>query len=456
MAPFVERQYGPELYEVMRELKALCDPHGILNPGVVISDDATVHVRDFKANPPVEEEVDRCVECGYCEPVCPSQDLTLTPRQRITVRRARAAAEQAGDAQLARRLAQQETYDSVQTCAVDSMCRTACPLGIDTGALVKRLRAEGAGPVATAGWGAAAAAWGPVTRGASVALSVAAAAPAVVTGMTDLGRMLLGEDLVPRYGADLPGGGRGRARLTGLVGGGEGPPRAVWVPACVNSMFGGSDGPGVTDAMVMLLERAGVRVLVPDAIESLCCGTPWSSKGMRAGHARVVARVRRELAALGVGHDVPVISDATSCTQGFAGVLAADGWTVEDATTFVAREALPHLAVRRRLASVVLHPTCSSVQLGIDGDIATIAAAFAEDVVTPLDWRCCGFAGDRGLLHPELTASATAREAHEVAARHVGAYAAANRTCEIGMARATGRPYRHVLELLAEATTTGW
>jgi len=76
----------------------------------------------------------------------------------------------------------------------------------------------------------------------------------------------------------------------------------------------------------------------------------------------------------------------------------------------------------------------------------------ADDVVVPDDWQCCAFAGDRGLLHPELTASATRQEAAEIDARDFDAYASVNRTCEIGMARATGHPYRHLLELLEQAT----
>ncbi len=56
------------------------------------------------------------------------------------------------------------------------------------------------------------------------------------------------------------------------------------------------------------------------------------------------------------------------------------------------------------------------------------------------------------MLHPELTASATAAEAAEVRALDASAHASCNRTCEIGMSRATGRGYRHVLELLEEVT----
>lgn len=56
------------------------------------------------------------------------------------------------------------------------------------------------------------------------------------------------------------------------------------------------------------------------------------------------------------------------------------------------------------------------------------------------------------MLHPELTDGATREEAADVAARPTEQYASCNRTCEMGMTRATGRTYRHVLELLAERT----
>jgi len=87
MAPFVARQYGDELHQVMREIKRLFDPAGILNPGVVLTDDPQGYLKNLKLVPSVEDEVNRCVECGFCEPVCPSRELTLTPRQRIALRR---------------------------------------------------------------------------------------------------------------------------------------------------------------------------------------------------------------------------------------------------------------------------------------------------------------------------------------------------------------------------------
>ena len=142
MAPYVRRQCGDKLYEVMVEVKHLCDPRNLLNPGVLISENQLVHIENLKVTPTVDVEVDRCVECGYCEPVCPSRDLTLTPRQRIVIRRALADAQRSGDHQLLRDLTERHDYDAVQTCAADSMCAVSCPIHIDTGALVTRLRAE--------------------------------------------------------------------------------------------------------------------------------------------------------------------------------------------------------------------------------------------------------------------------------------------------------------------------
>ncbi|MGZ5248555.1 MAG: FAD-binding and (Fe-S)-binding domain-containing protein, partial [Flavitalea sp.] len=142
MAPFVETEWGGDAYEIIKRIKKIIDPFGILNPGVIVNDDPQVHIKNLKFLPTVEEEVDRCIECGYCEHRCPSRDLTTTPRRRIVIRRVLKHLQQTGDESNYKLLLDQYQYDGIDTCAVDGLCATACPVDINTGDLIKRLRRE--------------------------------------------------------------------------------------------------------------------------------------------------------------------------------------------------------------------------------------------------------------------------------------------------------------------------
>jgi D-lactate dehydrogenase len=455
MAAFVRRQYGDELYGVMCELKALIDPPNLLNPGVLINDDPLSYIADLKVAPTVEVEVDRCVECGYCEPVCPSKDLTTTPRQRIVLRREIAAAEARGDAALAKELRKDYDYDGVQTCAADGMCVTACPVLINTGDLVRRLRKENANPVADLGWKSAAEHWSTVTVAGGKALSLAKTMPALLPkAATAAARAVAGSETVPAYETVLPAGGSKRKPL-------ESPAAvAVYFPACIGTMFGpAGNGDGVSAAFLELCGRAGVDVRIPSGIGDLCCGTPWKSKGFAKGYSVMTERVLANLWEATGGGALPVVCDAASCTEGLDTMkrLAGEspkypGLEFVDSVEFVRDTVLPQLEVTRRLPSMALHPTCSSTQLGANEALHALADAVADEVFVPPSWGCCAFAGDRGLLHPELTESATDKQAAEINEREFAAYASVNRTCEIGMSKATGHTYRHVLEYLAEAT----
>ncbi len=462
MAPFVRRQYGDFLTDIMWDVKRLLDPEGILNPGVLLSEDPESYLHDLKRVPTVESEVDRCVECGYCEPTCPSKSITLTPRQRIVLRRDMAWAEEQGDTTLLTELRADYDYDGVQTCAVDGMCAVACPVDINTGDLVRRLRAEEASKIEDGLWDVAARGWGAVTKIGGLALTVADAVPApLVTAVTRLGRAVLGADTVPLYDGGLPSGGSTPPKPVVPANA-----QAVFFGACIGTMFGPEDhGAGSRDAVMALLDRAGISYAIPADAGGLCCGTPWKSKGHLSGYARMTDRVLASLwEASGQGR-LPVVCDAASCTEGLHVMLHKAlaehpeyaGLRIEDATTYVAREVLPRLTVRERIASVAVHPTCSTTALGATGALTALAAAVADEVYVPEGWGCCAFAGDRGMLHPELTESATAAESAEIAAADAerdgfDAFVSANRTCEIGMTRATGRPYRHVIEVLEELT----
>jgi D-lactate dehydrogenase len=461
MAPYVRRQFGEELYDVMRTVKRLCDPAGVLNPGVVISDDDRAHVRNVKLISPADPAVDTCVECGFCEPVCPAKDVTTTPRQRIVLLREIARADAEGDHRRRDELLRDFGYDAVDTCAADSMCVTACPVAIDTGAVMKGFRARRHGPAARRGGAVAARHWAGTLTGLRGGLRVASTLPpAMLSGMSRAARKALPAEWVPEVGADLPRAGSRRPA-----------PRrpqdasAVFFPSCIGSLFGppreAPDSPGASAAFQTLCERAGITLAVPDGVAGLCCGTPWRSKGLDEGYAIMARRTFEAVWRASDEGRLPVVCESSSCGLGLREIgdhLDGDdarhyrSLRILDAVSFTRTELLGRLTVRRRLRSVAVHPTCASEHLGSTDDLRAVAAACADEVVVPTTWGCCGFAGDRGMLRPELTAAATAPQAAELAGRTFDAYVSNNRTCELGMSRATGKTYRHVLELLEELT----
>jgi D-lactate dehydrogenase len=312
MAPYVRRQYGDELYEVMQEIKRLCDPRRILNPGILLNEDPRSFGSNLKVTPTGEREVDRCVECGFCDPVCPSKDLTLTPRQRIVLRRDIATAKASGDKVLLKDLKKKYNYAGIDTCAVDGMCQTACPVDIDTGDLVRRLRAEYHNPAKKIAWKQAAKNWGLTTRIGSMALNTAQGLPApLITLTTTSLRKVFGADSFPLWEKDLPSGGDYRLSQ------GSKNPQVVYFPSCVSAIFGTRDNTlGVGTALLALCNRVGIETIFPDGVGDMCCGTPWKSKGLIDGFQEMRNRILPILSEASNAGQLPIVTDASSCTEG--------------------------------------------------------------------------------------------------------------------------------------------
>jgi D-lactate dehydrogenase len=452
MAPYVEREWGERATELMWRVKKLADPDGVLSPGVVLNRDAGVHLRNLKTTPPIEESATTCVECGFCEPVCPSRNLTTTPRQRIVLRRE--MARQPAGSPVQRALLEEYEYDALETCAADGSCQLACPVGIDTGKLVKELRAQRHTDRAEAVAAKAATHWDMVEGASRAALGLA-------------GPLVHGT----KRGKGLPGPAQTKLPTTLHEGS-----AAVYLPSCTNRIFGEPTGGGeslangerpasrlsAVEALVEVSRRAGLPVWIPEDVAGSCCGLPWSSKGFGEAHRRKANEMVEKLWAWSGEGALPVVIDAASCTQALAepgdGVL--DEANVErlsqlevlDSVAWAHDRLLPWLEVSHRVGSVAVHPTCATRHMGLAGRLHAIAAELADDVYVPPSATCCGFAGDRGISHPELTAAATAEEAAELDGKEFAAYLCNNRTCEVGLTRATGTPYESFLVLLEELT----
>ncbi|MFE7541534.1 FAD-binding and (Fe-S)-binding domain-containing protein [Streptomyces platensis] len=460
IAPFLELEWGPRATELMWRIKETVDPHGILAPRVLLDRDPRAHLRGLKTLPRVEARADPCIECGFCEPACPSGDLTTTPRQRIVLRRE--MLRQPAGSPVTAALLDAYGYDAVDTCAGDSVCQLACPVGIDTGALMKDFRHRRHTPREE--WVAAQSArrFKAVEQAARLAVAAADRIGArLLRPVTGAARKAVRPDLVPEWLPRMPGAAPRTRPVTRRVGA-----AAVYYPACVNRIFGppaGFPGLSLPEAVVAVSRRAGRPVWIPPDVAGTCCATIWHSKGYRRGTEVMANRIVEAAWGWTAGGRLPLVVDASSCTLGLAHEVAPyltpgnralhEELTVVDSVVWAAEELLPRLETVRAVGSAVLHPTCAMQHLGDAAQLRRVAEACAREVVVPDDVGCCAFAGDRGMLHKELTESATAKEAAEVTARHFDAHLSANRMCEVGMDHATaGRGYHSVLQALELAT----
>jgi D-lactate dehydrogenase len=228
------------------------------------------------------------------------------------------------------------------------------------------------------------------------------------------------------------------------------------MPSCINRMLGNpSDAPAhptLPEALVEVSKRAGLPVWIPDDVAGHCCGMPWSSKGFAAGHARMSERVRDAIARWSGPERLPLVIDATSCAHSLISEVSPAGVEVRDSISWVHDHLLDRLEPARKLTNIVVHPNCSSRHLGLIGKLIAIADRLADEVVLPAGTGCCGMAGDRGILHPELPASALRDVAAELRGRSFNACVSSNRTCEIALEEITGLQYTSFVFVLEELT----
>jgi D-lactate dehydrogenase len=451
MAPFVELEWGAEGLALMREIKRLFDPEGLLNPGVILNDDAQAHVRDLKPLPAAHALIDKCIECGFCEPQCPSASLTFTPRQRITGWREIAQRERAGADTRALRAGY--AYDAVDTCAGCGLCATACPVAIETGKLIKAQRGEQLGALAQRIGRAVASSYGAATLGVRAGL---AAADAVHAGIGSRAMSALTGGLrkasggrIPPWTAQLPRATRFRPPSAAN----EGDP-VVYFPSCAARSMGPARGDAVTDDVPTvtdrLLRRAGFAPVYPPKMDGLCCGQPFESKGLLDLADEKAAELEAALRATSDDGRRPIVFDTSPCAYRMKRFL--DGrLPVLDISEALQALVLPRLRLSPLAATVAVHPVCSVRKQGLVDTLHAVAAACARGVVQPERVGCCGWAGDKGWTAPELNAHAL-RDLRESLPAGCTEGFSSSRTCEIGLAQHSGITYRSIVHLVDAAS----
>ncbi|KQX38704.1 hypothetical protein ASD04_08600 [Devosia sp. Root436] len=455
IAPFVEAEWGAKAYGLMHRIKDLFDPEGLLNPGVLLNPDDKVHIKHLKLMPLADELVDLCIECGFCEPACPSHQMTLSPRQRIAVTRERERLRASGeDPARLKRLDDDFQYAGLDTCAACNLCSLRCPVGIETGTMIIGQRGQRRGATARAVAGFAADHRGAVETMMRGGVALADAARAIipapaVEAITDTARRLTG-DRVPRVSRSLrhgPGSPKAKTSRQSLR------QSIVYFPSCATRMFGAPksehDLLDAPEAMLALLERAGFDVIVPDHLNGQCCGQPFQSKGFPEQAAEVGTALKRELSALSDAGRLSVVTDASTCAKhlrefpGDAPVL--------DSSQFLLSQVLPRLTITQKLPVVAVHHNCSAQRLAEQPMTEAIASACADQIAVLSSVTCCGYAGDKGLFFPELNKHATRFAKGDIPAGCTLGVSTVS-TCASGLSEHAGVPFVGLASLLEWAS----
>ena len=507
MAPFVKYEWGDKAYEAMKELKAIFDPEGLLNQGVIFNDDPECFIKCLKPLPVLDYDFDsvpdgghylmdsklstaketieqvkranKCIECGFCEVNCISCGLTLSSRMRIAVQREIRDLEATGrDPQRAATLRKQYKYYGDQTCATDGLCSTSCPMKINTGELTHLIRQLDMNH-SKLGYQVgefAANHMAGIKSGLRVVLDVAHAAHVTLgpTLMTTVCRTM-NKMGMPLWTTAMPKKKRQpkKSDLTQFIINSievkENPaadtsltshpspltPKVVYFPSCINQTMGQSKESkmkhDLVDEVIQLMAKAGYEVIFPEGMEKMCCGQIWESKGMLDIADRKSAELEAALWKASEHGKYPVLCAQSPCLHRMRKVMHK--MKLYEPAEFIMTYLKDRLDFHPTDKRIALHLTCSTRQMGVDKDMIALAKLCSTNVFLPEGVGCCGFAGDRGFTFPELNKYGLRKLRPQIEANHIEVGYSNSRTCEIGLETNTGIPYMSIIYLVNLCTT---
>ena len=489
MAPFVKYEWRDKAYEAMKELKAIFDPNGLLNQGVIFNDDPECFIKCLKPLPVLDYDFDKvpdggvylkleggtvstaketiaavkrankCIECGFCEVNCMSCGLTLSSRMRIAVQREIRELENTGaNPERVATLKKQYKYYGDQTCATDGLCSTSCPMKINTGELTHLIRQMDMlhNKMGYKVGEFAANHMSGIKSGLRVVLDVAhlghvTLGPKLMTnicrGMNKMGLPLWTTAMPKKKKQPKPGSHVGKAETEDL--------KVVYFPSCINQTMGLSKEAPVehplVDEVCHLLNKAGYEVIFPENMNKMCCGQIWESKGMLDIADRKSGELEEALWKASEQGRYPVLCAQSPCLHRMKKVMKKMKLyePAEFIMTFL-KDRLDFHPIDRRIA---LHLTCSTREMGVADDLIALAKLCSNNVYLPEGVGCCGFAGDRGFTFPEMNKYALRKLRPQIEEHHIEVGYSNSRTCEIGLQTNTGIPYMSIVYLVNECTT---
>ena len=511
MAPFVKYEWGDKAYEVMKELKQIFDPDGLLNQGVIFNDDPDCFIKCLKPLPVLDfdfssvpdgghylmdsslstakeivEQVKRankCIECGFCEVNCMSCGLTLSSRMRIAVQREiRYLTATGADPERLATLKKQYKYYGDQTCATDGLCATSCPMKINTGELTHLIRQMDMNN-SKMGYRLgefAANHMAGIKSGLRVVLDVAHLAhvtlgptmmSAIARGMNRMGLPLwttampkkhrqpkksdLTQFIIERSLSPSPSKKRGPESPSPSGEGRGKASKVVYFPSCINQTMGQSKHGGklhdLVDEVIQLMAKAGYEVIFPEGMERMCCGQIWESKGMLDIADRKSAELEAALWKASEEGKYPVLCAQSPCLHRMRKVMHK--MKLYEPAEFIMKYLVPRLDFHPIDRPIALHITCSTRQMGVADDLINLAKMCSTRVFLPEGVGCCGFAGDRGFTFPELNRYGLRKLRPQIEANKIEVGYSNSRTCEIGLETNTGIPYMSIVYLVNECTT---
>ena len=456
VAPFVEIEWGKKAYAINVAIKNAFDSARLLNPDVIISDDATIFKKNLKSAPknllnlPENSEmINRCMECGFCEKNCPSREIALSPRQRIAVLREITRLLEDGKKYEADTLLSEYEYFGNETCAGCSSCLALCPLGIDTANVAFELRVAMSGKTQKIAQ--------KIYNNFSVILGVARGGLRIyrfasvifsefwvskITGA--LHKISANLPFTPPF---MP-----RANAYTLTNKGENlPDKVVYFTSCTNRIFAPNakqrDTRPLQEVVESICAKAKIGVIYPQKIKQMCCGKMFED--YESIKAQNMAFLESELQKATEDGKYAIITDHSSC---FYSTIAqfGDKYKVYDISEFILQIS-DKLAWRKVDSPLLVHRLCLLKKLGKDSAIVEVAKLCSDDVRVVKSFECCGFAGKKGFFTPELNQSSTAHLASESAQNIIGV--SSSSTCEIGLCAYSESRFQSVAYMVDKATS---
>ncbi len=468
MAPFVKYEWKEEAFDLMKEVKQLFDPKNLLNPGVIFNDDPECHIKNFKPLPliPVSEDspaanVNKCIECGFCEINCLSCGFTLSSRQRIVIWREISRLRQSGeDSERLSLLEKQYGYPGNQTCAGDGLCSMSCPMDINTGDLTHIIRQELL-PKGSAGYKAgefAANHFAGLKETLRPVLALADMTHSVLgtKAMINITKGIHNVFGVPQWTPAMPKSYKVKQEKlkAELNMPSESVAKVVYFPSCINQTMGLAKNSPVeqplVDKMASLLKKGGYEIIFPKNMEKLCCGTIWESKGMLDIADRKAAELEAALWEASECGKYPVLCDQSPCLHRMRETIKKV--KLYEPAEFIYTFLRDKLVFNQTKLPVALHITCSMRKMGLGETIISLAKLCSSKVIIPEEVGCCGFAGDKGFTHPELNTYALRKLSPQIKVSGATIGYSNSRTCEIGLTTNSGIPYVSIVYLVDQCT----